>query len=269
MKKWICQLLLVFYCLAIAFPALVLAEEAENEDNPNKIPESALEISKENTYPNSAVDLPNLQPSTLAKNLLESSEVDIDNPELIKMMNESTVKGSKLAIGMNVSIYLGHWPLSYKSEETNLNWNYEKINTNMVDNRGGEQQKNIQYSQEQQKRITGGLTSEVPDIDMVKNMLLIKAAENTKLPLSYSTTIGFGTQADRQFQVSAKTLGYLSAYASAVNEKGVVTYGEVYLRLKGDDSWLEVKNVTRQRIGATIPVQDYVNFKMETTKEPR
>lgn len=269
MKKWICQLLLVSYCIAFALPGLVLAEAANDEEPTNEIPESAVEISKENTFPNSAVDLPNLQPSTLAKNLLKSSEVAIDNPELIKMMNESTVKGSKLAIGMNVSIFLGHWPLSYNSEETALNWDYEKINTNMVDNRGGEQQKNIQYSQEQQKRITGGLTADVTDIDMVKNMLLIKAAENTKLPLSYSTTIGFGTQTDRQFQVAAKSLGYLSAYASAVNEKGVVTYGEVFLRMKGDKSWLEVKNVTRQRVGASIPVQDYVNFKMETTKEPR
>lgn len=269
MKKKLSLLLLILYSINIILPTLAFANEDQEEREKNEIPGSAVDISKENTYPNPTVDLPNLQPSTLAKELLQSTDVKIDNPELIKMMNESTIKGSKLGFGINVSIFLGHWPLSYSSEETSLNWDYEKINTNMVDNRGGQSQKSIQYSQEQQKRIRGGLTAEVPDSDMVEKMLLIKAAENTKLPLSYSTTIGFGTQFDRQFNVEPKTLGYLSAYASAVSEKGVVTYGEVYLRMKGDKSWLEVKNVTQQGVGAWIPVQDYVNLRVESTKEPR
>ncbi|WP_218240693.1 YfkD family protein, partial [Pseudomonas sp. 2822-17] len=65
------------------------------------VPDSALDISKDNTYPNPSQDLPKLHPSELASELLDSTDITIENPELIKMFNESSVKGSKLAIGMN------------------------------------------------------------------------------------------------------------------------------------------------------------------------
>lgn len=261
----------VLFCSLFVFMAQPVLANDLNDSNRSvgEIPDSAMSISKENTYPNPAQDLPRLQPSSLAEELLQSTEITIDNPELLRMMNESSIRGSKLALGMNMSIYLGQWPLSYQSEETNVNWDYEKINTNMVDNRGGQGQKKIQYSQQQQKRVKGGLTAEIPDPEMVKKMMLMKASEKTKLPLSFSTTIGFGTQTDRIYHVSPAKMGYLNTYASAVNEKGKVTYGEVYLKVKRDKASLEVKNVTQQGVGAWIPVQDYVNFKMEATSEPK
>ncbi|MCI3987556.1 YfkD family protein, partial [Bacillus vallismortis] len=61
----------------------------------------------------------------------------------------------------------------------------------------------------------------------------------------------------------------LNAYAPAVNEKGKVTYGEVYLVLKWNKRKLVVKNVTSQGIGACIPVQDHVTFGFQLVSQPR
>ncbi|UCZ55240.1 YfkD family protein [Bacillus shivajii] len=247
----------------------VFADDKDEEKEDHLLPDSAMEISKENTYPNPTQDLPRLKPSELAEELLDSTEINIENPELIKMFNESAVKGSKLALGMDVSIYLGQWPLAYESDETKINWDFEKVNTNMIDNRGGQEQKKVSYNQEQQKRIKGGLTADVPNGETVQKMMMMKAMEKTNLPLSFSTVIGYGTKTDRVYNVSPKTMGYLTAFAPAVNEKGKVTYGEVFLRMKSDKKWLEVKNVTQQGIGSWIPIQDHINLKFQTTNQPR
>ncbi|MBU9722896.1 MULTISPECIES: YfkD famly protein [Bacillaceae] len=267
MKKILLSVIVSIVFMNLLMP-MTFAEEGKKEEE-KLIPDSALDISKDNTYPNPTQDLPKLHPSELATELLDSTDITIENPELIKMFNESTIKGSKLAIGMNVSIYLGQWPLAYESEESKINWDYEKVNTNVLDNRGGNEAKQINYNQEQQKRIKGGLTAEIPNGEMVQKMMLLKASDKLKMPLSFSTVIGYATKADRVYNVSPKMMGYLTAYAPAVNEKGKVTYGEVYLRMKGDKKWLEVKNVTQQGIGAWIPVQDYVNLKIQTTKQPK
>ncbi len=65
-------------------------------------------------------------------------------------------------------------------------------------------------------------------------MMLLKALEKVQLPLSFKTTIGYGTGHERVYNISPSQLGYLYAYTPAVNEKGKVTFGEVYLVLKGN-----------------------------------
>lgn len=87
-----------------------------------------------------------------------------------------------------------------------------------------------------------------------------KAIQKTKLPLAFDTVIGAGTKRDQSYHVSPKKAASLHAYAPAINEKGKVTYGEVYLVLKGNKRKLVVKNVTSQGIGAWIPVQDHLTF---------
>lgn len=268
MRKALLCLIIPLVFLTVTFSP-VSAKEEKEETGANIIPDSAMDISKDNTYPNPTQDLPRLHPSELAQELLDSTDIKIENPELIKMFNESNIKGSKLALLMNVSIYLGQWPLAYESEESKFNWDFEKVNTNVLDNRGGNEAKKIYYSQEQQKRIKGGLTAEIPNGDMVQKLMLLKATEKLNMPLTFSTVIGYNTKADRYYSVPPQTLGYIDTYAAAVNEKGKVTYGEVYLRMRGDKKWLEVKNVTQQGIGAWIPIQDYVNLKVQTTKHPR
>ncbi|TLS35725.1 YfkD famly protein [Pseudalkalibacillus caeni] len=236
----------------------------EKKAEPVKIPNSAVNISKENTYPNPAQNLPTLQPSELTKELIESSGIEIENPDLIAKLNESNISPSKLAIGYRASIYLGKWPLSYESNETSVNWEYQQANQNKADNRGGKAPVQMRYSQEQEKKITGGLTAKVPESEAVKKMMMVEASEKTQLSLSFQTIIGRGTKKSHVYNVAPKHYAVLTSYVPAVNEKGKVTYGEVYLNLRGSRKSLEVKNITQQGIGAWIPVQDYITHQFNT-----
>ncbi|MBO1627256.1 hypothetical protein COE15_13715 [Bacillus cereus] len=234
-----------------------------------KMPSSVLNISKDNTYPNATQDLPRLQPSEFAKELLKTSTTRIENPDLIRMFNETSISNAPLAVGYRAKIYLGQWPLNYESTDTTINWEYKQVNRNVYDNRGVERLYPLRYKQESQKTIEGGLTAYIKDADDVKKMILLKAMEKVQLPLSFKTTIGYGTGNERIYNISPKQLGYLYAYTPAVNEKGKVTFGEVYLVLKGNQKRLVIKNITSQGIGASIPVQDYVSFKFISSPYPR
>ncbi|MDZ5607184.1 YfkD family protein [Bacillus pseudomycoides] len=234
-----------------------------------KVPSSVLNISKGNTYPNTAQDLPHLQPSKLAKELLKTSDIRIENPHLIRMFNETSISNAPLAVGYRAKIYLGQWPLSYESTDTAMNWEYKQVNRNVYDNRGVEKLYPLRYKQESQKTIEGGLTGYIKDAEDVKKMILLKAMEKVQLPLSFKTTIGYGTGNERVYNVSPKQLGYLYAYAPAVNEKGKVTFGEVYLVLKGNQKRIVIKNITSQGIGAAIPIQDYLSFKFISSTHPQ
>ncbi|OOG92103.1 hypothetical protein BTH41_00894 [Bacillus mycoides] len=233
------------------------------------MPSSVLNISKDNTYPNEVQDLPRLQPSELAKELLKTSTIRIENPDLIRMFNETSISNAPLAVGYRAKIYLGQWPLNYESTDTTINWEYKQVNRNVYDNRGVERLYPLRYKQESQKTIEGGLTAYIKDTDDVKKMILLKAMEKVQLPLSFKTTIGYGTGNGRVYNISPKQLGYLYAYTPAVNEKGKVTFGEVYLVLKGNQKRLVIKNITSQGIGASIPIQDYVSFKFISSPYPQ
>ncbi|GER68465.1 hypothetical protein BpJC7_18970 [Weizmannia acidilactici] len=258
--------ILIFLLIALAAAP---AGEAKPVNKQVKIPQSVLNITKENTYPNPSQDLPYLQPSDFTEKLLKTSNVKIENPNLIRMLNETSVNHSFLSLGLRARIYLGEWPLNYESNETSPNWQYQKINTNYFDNRGGNANYKIHYVQESQKVVRGGLTAKLPKSDDVKKMMLLKAMENSNLPLAFDTIIGAGTKKDHEYNIPPKRLGYLYAYAPAVNEKGKVTYGEVYLVLKGTKREIMVKNVTSHGIGAWIPIQDYVSFGFAVTEQPK
>ncbi|WP_419883141.1 YfkD family protein [Peribacillus sp. B-H-3] len=271
MKRLINVLLLSL--LISLCPAAISAENKNAEDytvlQQTKVPQSVLNIAKENTYPNPDQDLPYLQPSSLAKQLTSAAKVKIENPELIHMLNESAIAKAPLAFGYRATIYLGHWALSYQSAETSPNWDYQKINTNYFDNRGNTDIYKIHYVQETQKTVRGGLTAKIPSTEDVQKMMLLKAIEKTGLPLSFETVIGAGTKKDQVYNIPPSRLGYLNAYASAVNEKGKVTYGEVYLVLKGSKKHLMVKNITSQGIGAWIPVHDHLSFSFTAAVQPK
>lgn len=234
-----------------------------------KVPGYATNVSKENTYPNPAQDLPRLQPGELAEQLIKSSNVKIENPNLIRLFNESSVGKAPFAIGYSARIFLGVYPLNYESNETTMNWQFKKINTNYLDNRGDKHYRHVKYYQNSQQIVRGGLTAKVRDAEDVINLMMQKASEKTTLPLAFQTVIGAGTRNERVYNVPPKQLGYLYTYAPAVNEKGTVTFGEVYLILKGNKKTLRVKNVVSQGIGAWIPVQDYVSFGYITTNQPK
>jgi hypothetical protein len=255
--------------LMFAFATPGFGEGAKETAAKYQIPASVMNIAKENTYPNSTQDLPMLQPSDLTQKLLDSSKVKIENPVLIRMLNETSVNSTPFAIGYRAIVYLGQWPLNYESTETAPNWEYQRINTNYFDNRGGKMPYQIHYVQEVQKMVRGGLTAKIQNAEEVKQMMLLKAMKKTNLPLAFETVIGGGTKKNQIYNIPPKRLGYLYGYAPAVNEKGKVTYGEVYLMLKGNKKMIVVKNVTSQGIGAWIPVQDHVSFGFVAPERPR
>jgi hypothetical protein len=274
MYKKIIIVLLSFFLMLPMFTYAEKAKEKEKEESPPKskiitIPNAVMNITKENTYPNPTQDVPKLQPSELTQQLINSSKVKIDNPDLIRMLNESTVNSTPFALGYKAIVYLGQWPLNYESTETAPNWEYQKINTNFYDNRGGKSSYQIHYVQESQKKIRGGLTAKIPNAEQVKKMMLVKAAQNSGLSLAFETVVGTGTKKDQVYNIPAKRLGYLYGYAPAVNEKGKVTYGEVYMMLKGSKKSIIVKNVTSQGIGAWIPVQDHISFEFSASEKPK
>ena len=234
-----------------------------------EIPDYVMNVAKDNTYPNPSQDLPQLQPSELTKELLETAKVEIENPDLILLLNETSLKKPIIALGHKATIYLGNWPLNYESKETSPNWEYQKINTNFYDNRGGNSAYKIHFVQESQKIVRGGLTAKIPEAHQVKKMMLREASEKTNLPLSFETIIGAGTKKDQYYNIPSRKLGYLDSYATAINEKGTVTYGEVYLVLEGKKKYIKVKNVTSQGIGAWIPIQDHLSFKFTSMEVPR
>jgi hypothetical protein len=268
-RKKISLVMTLLLMLTIIPSALAQKTAVKKEPVKYLVPASVRNITKENTYPNSTQDLPFLQPSDLTKKLINSSKIKIQNPDLIRMLNESSINSTPFAIGYRAIVYLGQWPLNYDSAETSPNWEYQKINTNYFDNRGSTVPYQIKYVQEAQKYIRGGLTAKIANAEDVKKMMLLKATEKTHLPLAFETIIGAGTKNDHIYNIPANRLGYLYAFAPGVNEKGKVTYGEVYLMLKGNKKTIVIKNVTSQGIGAWIPVQDYVSFSFAASELPR
>lgn len=252
--------LAALFVMMAVHPAFANGKKQRDEQGV-KIPDYVISISKENTYPNPTQDLPHLQPSSLAQKLLSTVDVNIENPTLIRMLNETNINTTRASIGFRAKIFLGEWPLSYESEETNVNWEFNRVNVNKVDNRGGQSARKIQYNQEKEQRVSGDLTAKVHNSDEVKKMMMMAASEKTGLPLAFQTIIGKGTRNEQVYNVHPKKVASLYAYVPAVNEKGKVTYGEVYLVLTGNDMNLEVKNVTHQGIGAWIPIQDHLALK--------
>ncbi len=249
--------LLIGLIFMVSFLPLAQAEKKhEQEETMPKqditVPNSVMNIAKENTFPNTMNDMPRLEPSELTKELIDTSKTKIENPELIRMLNETTVNSTPFALGYKAIVYLGQWPLNYESVETAPNWEYQKINTNYYDNRGGTASYKIHYVQEAQKLVRGGLTAKVAN-----------------LPLAFETIVGAGTKKDQVYNVNPKMLGYLHGYAPAINEKGKITYGEVYLMLKGGKKSILVKNVTTQGISAWIPIQDHVFFRFSASEQPQ
>lgn len=248
----------VIFGLSICLTTAVQAEEAKLE-----IPSHVLSISNENTYSNTITDDQQLEPSEFVKELLENTNIAIENQALIQLLNETSVKTTPFALGYRGSIYLGHWPLSYQSDETVVNWEYQQINRNELNNIAGNTRKTMSYNQLEETEIKGSLKTKVDQAEQIKKMLLQKAKQNSKLPLSFHTVIGKDTKKANAYAVPSNKTGVLHAFAPAVNEKGTVTYGEVYIELKNSKKKLVVKNVTKQEVGAWIPVQDYVSFSFE------
>ncbi len=259
--KWLGLIVLIGFLTLFGTDTISAKDKVNQKDT--SIPNHVLNISKDNTFPNSTDDQQVLEAEKLTKDLMKETDIRISNPQLIGMLNETTLKPSPLAIGYRAEIFLGRWPLSYQSKETNINWEYQEINRNQMDNHGSDVNEKISYVQKEEKHIKGGLTAKISHSEQMKKLILLEAQKNTKLPLSFHTVVGSGTKQNNTYGVPVNKSAILHAYAPAVNEKGDVTFGDVYIKLKGSKKYLVVKNVTRQGIGAWIPIQDHLSFSFE------
>src|SRR5690625_2846155 len=80
-------------------PSMSFAKEKEQVVTPYEIPNHVLTISKENTFPNSTEDLEIVEPSKLTKSFLDVLDIPVDNPDLIKLLNETSLKPSPISLG--------------------------------------------------------------------------------------------------------------------------------------------------------------------------
>jgi hypothetical protein len=98
MKKYVSILFLGLILILSFHPAAEAQKGTEKSaKQPPKaiaVPNSVLNVTKENTYPNPAQDMPTLQPSELTQQLIDSSKVKIENPDLIRMLNETSVSST-------------------------------------------------------------------------------------------------------------------------------------------------------------------------------
>lgn len=259
-SKPIIWTLIIMVSAMLIYPTSSYSKEKESSSKDFSVPNHVLTISKENTYSNSSEDQEIVEPSDDTKEFIEGLDTPIENPELIKMLNETSVNPTMFSIGYRGMIYLGRWAINYKSSDTTVNWEYQKVNVNEQNNLGGNNPKKMNYQQKEKKQITGALVSKIESPDDVKKMILLNASKETDLPLSYETVIGKDTQKDNEYTVPVNKFGVLSAYVPAVIDKGKVTFGDVYIKLKGNKKSIEIKNVTKQGIGAWIPIQDHLAF---------
>ncbi|MFT8392108.1 MAG: YfkD family protein [Sporolactobacillus sp.] len=247
----------VSLCLAFLF-VNGFAAQAQSHVKATKTPSSVVDLSKENTYPNPQHNASELVPGSKTKALLKTAKVSIENPKLIKLLNESDIRPSKWSIGYHATIALGEWPLNYASKETAVIWEFKKINDNAADARGSQSGQKISYVQKTQAKVSGGLTAKVPHANEVTQMIMNKAMRATDMPIAFTTIVGGGTKIDRPYSVQPKQIGHLYAFVPAVSEKGTITFGEVFLILSGGQAKLVVQNRIQQGIGALMPVQERV-----------
>lgn len=230
----------------------------------HELPSHVHSIGDINTYLNQAPSLPDLEQSELVEELIEETSVDIENRSLIEMLSKTTIKRSRFAFGYSSRVYLGQWPLSYRSDETKINWQYQKINTNQLDNKNGFGAKHMSYDQREEMHVRGGIQNQVTASDQAKEMILLAVKDQVDFPVAYQSVYGKNTQTTTAHKVEKGEVGKLESYAAAVNEKGTLTYGDVYLELSGRDYDLVINNVTEQTVTSWIPIQDHVTFSFTT-----
>ncbi|MEI3606388.1 YfkD family protein [Pseudogracilibacillus sp. SE30717A] len=266
MKKCLHLILSIgfIFCTMLFLTEEYSAEKKSEKQTENfTLPKNVISLSKSNTFPNTTEDMEVIEPSNATKELLDAIDIQIENPELIKLLNESSIKPSPIAIGYRAKIYLGRWPLNYQSENTSVIWDYQLVNENNLSNVAGHEVQEMRYIQQEQSEVKGALTNKIENPSVIKKMMLMNANEKTNLPLSFSTVLGKNSKLDNYYNVPIDKNGSLKAYSPAINEKGKVTFGEVYIELKGHTKEIEIKNVTKQGIGAWIPIQDHISLSFQ------
>lgn len=254
MKKLFFSIVLACMVLMVPFTPEIQAESEEELVN----------IAEENTFQRPEGEEKEVKPTKRVKELMEESGIKIENPELIKLLNESSWRTSPFAFGYHASVSLGRWPLYYTSEDSSLHTHFQSVNSNEKENHNSAKSESIYYHQFEKKRVNGALTEKVDHAEQIKEMILQQAARQYEYPLAFQATVGKDTKLSETYPVPPLQKGVLTAHVPAIKENGYVTVGEVFLKMKGSKTELVVKNVTEQEAGAFIPITDHLTFTYET-----
>nr|WP_318036099.1 YfkD family protein [Halobacillus salinarum] len=102
--KWLSLLVLIGF-LSLMTTDSISAKDKENQKD-SSIPNHVLNISKDNTFPNSTDDQEILEAEELTKELMKETDIRISNPQLIGMLNETTLKPSPLQLAIELKFFL-------------------------------------------------------------------------------------------------------------------------------------------------------------------
>lgn len=251
-------LVMVLLVTIIYSPLSPSALAEQKKEKQLTLPKNIRSIAKSNTFPNLEEQLTIVEPSKLTEQLLEQISEPIENPELIALLNESTVKTTPFSIGYDAQIYVGRWPLYYISENSSVIWDYKHINTNELNNKHYKDGKELTYTQAKNEIVKGALMNQIDEPDMIKKLISHNINDKAPFSVSFSTEINEKTKLNDIYKVGANKVGILDAYVPAVKEKGQVVYGDVYIKSKGANIHLDITNVTKHSIGAWIPIEDHV-----------
>lgn len=250
--KYLIPLIFLF-----SLPQEVYAEEDLTTIFSEQIPSHVQSVEDENTMEQKGSEIIESEAKGLAKEWLEKSEIEITNPHFINQLNETDVNKSIFAFGYSSEVYLGRWPLHYESMESSVNWAYQKINDNYIAG------KELIYSQNEEEQVIGGLQPKVANSDQVQNMILLNTKERINWPIDYEAVFGVYTEKSLPMSNDTKA-NYLEAYAGAVKETGLITYGEVYLTMTGRNQEITVKNIVEEEVVAWLPIQNHLSFHLKT-----
>ena len=246
-------------CIFCSFSFLGMPQEVFSKEK-IQVPDYVVDISKDNTYNLKKIASKEVKPNEMTKHILEKSRVEIENPFLIQMLNKNRMKNAPFAIGYRAEIYLGEWPIAYHSQNTNVNWYYQKVNINYMDNQSEQKVVCMSYEQEANKEVRGGVTTQLQRMEDVQRMIEVQARKKTGLPLSFYTVVGAGTKGRGLYHVPAKHLGYLTAYVPAIHEEGEVTYAKVYLQPNGNQRRVCLRAINQKKVNAWIPIENHIAF---------
>ncbi|WP_017473747.1 YfkD family protein [Amphibacillus jilinensis] len=217
------------------------------------LPSHVQSVEEENTVEQKQETIKDIDVEGFVEKLLKKSEVEITNPHFIEQLNATDVNNSKFAFGYSSEVYLGRWPLHYQSKETSVNWAYQKINENFVSGTP------LTYLQNEEAQISGGIQNKVANSDQVQSMVLTSVSERVEWPIAYKAV--FGATTEKQIPLANEAgAERLEAYAAAVKESGIITYGEVYLSMTGRNQTLKIKNVVEEEVMTWLPIQHYLAF---------
>ncbi|SDC05910.1 YfkD-like protein [Pelagirhabdus alkalitolerans] len=241
---------IMLLCLFSLLPTLSVFAETEPNNEPKII-----SVESFNTEESPKTDTKEVEKEEWVKEVISEIDEPITNPYLIDQLNQTTIHQPFFSFGSRSEVFLGRWVLNYQSDDTETNWLYQNINENELTN------DRAHYVQEETVEVSGGLQVKVDQSDQVQMMLLEDVRERIDLPVNDRVRFGEGTEVEVA-DLANENRQMLKAYAGAIKETGHLQYGDVYLKTKGRQKSLVIKNIIEQDMVAWLPINQHIAIEL-------